>query len=171
MQDVWIVIGSESDVKRIKGLPEFLEEKGISFRISVFSAHRNLYELIEFMKRLKMMPEKYPKVIIAAAGMSATLPGIIASILKKEKMPIPVIGVPLPSDYYPNAHDARISIGRLPPGTREFVELAHSIDDAKFKAQIIMTVNHPKTVAGIARKFGESKEKEPIPNLPYSGGE
>jgi phosphoribosylaminoimidazole carboxylase PurE protein len=85
---------------------QLLSEKGMSFDLKVLSAHRNLDELVAF---LKQEAGRY-RVVIAAAGLSAALPGVVASLVT-----LPVIGVPLVAGPLSGV-DALLSILQLPRG-------------------------------------------------------
>ena len=106
MRDVLFVIGSESDRPRIEPAIELLEEKGMSYQLEAISAHRNLKQLIEYLEH--HAAEYY--VIIAAAGLSAALPGVVTSLVDN-----PVIGVPLDAGSLSGV-DALLSILQLPKG-------------------------------------------------------
>ncbi len=106
MKDVLFVIGSESDRPAVEGGTALLEEKGISFDLKVLSAHRDLEALVSFLKT----EEKNYRLVIAAAGLSAALPGVIASLVK-----LPVIGIPLVAGQLSGV-DALLSILQLPKG-------------------------------------------------------
>ena len=114
MPHVEILFGSKSDLKFLKGAPELtqqLEEAGISFAVSVCSAHRNAKELGERIDQTIDTTAVY----ICAAGMAAALPGAVKALLLGRSLAT-VIGIALPSDAYPDGQDAEISIKRLPPG-------------------------------------------------------
>lgn len=106
MKDILIIIGSESDRNQIQPAEALLEQKGLSYELVVYSAHRNLPELIFFLQQA----EKDFRVIITAAGLSAALPGVVAAMVKN-----PVIGVPLVSGHL-SGIDALLSILQLPKG-------------------------------------------------------
>jgi phosphoribosylaminoimidazole carboxylase PurE protein len=106
MKDVLIIIGSESDREQIEPGMKLLEEKKLSFECRVYSAHRNLDELLEFLKK----NENDFRVIIACAGLSAALPGVVAA-----KVKLPVIGVPLVAGPL-SGIDALLAIVQLPNG-------------------------------------------------------
>jgi len=106
MKDILFIIGSESDRKSIEPGIDLINEKGLSFELVVYSAHRNLPELMDFLGK----EEKNYKIIITAAGLSAALPGVVASISKK-----PVIGIPLVAGEL-SGIDALLSILQLPKG-------------------------------------------------------
>ncbi len=104
MREVTVIIGSENDKTILQPLEEKLKELNISFEIFVFSAHRNLSELLDFLKKNET------KIYITAAGLSAALPGVVASQVKE-----PVIGIPLVVGEL-NGIDALLSILQLPKG-------------------------------------------------------
>ena len=106
MKDVLFLIGSESDAAAVEPGLALLSEKGMSFDLKVISAHRNLEELVSFLKR----EEQGYRVVIAAAGLSAALPGVVASLVQR-----PVIGVPLVAGAL-SGIDALLSILQLPRG-------------------------------------------------------
>jgi 5-(carboxyamino)imidazole ribonucleotide mutase len=106
MKDVLVIIGSESDRTRIEPGLTLLEEKKLSCECHVYSAHRNLDELLAFLAER----EKDFRVIIACAGLSAALPGVVAA-----KVKLPVIGVPLESGPL-SGIDALLAIVQLPKG-------------------------------------------------------
>ena len=106
MTDVLIITGSESDKPRIAPAIELLEEKGLSYQLEVISAHRNLKLLVEF---LETHADEF-LVIIAAAGLSAALPGVVTSLVSQ-----PVIGIPLEAGSL-GGMDALLSILQLPKG-------------------------------------------------------
>ncbi len=106
MKDVLFVIGSQSDEAAVKPGLSLLEEKRMSFELKVLSAHRNLDELLSFLRS----EEKNYRLVIAAAGLSAALPGVIASVVK-----LPVIGIPLVAGPLCGV-DALLSILQLPRG-------------------------------------------------------
>ena len=106
MTDVLFIIGSESDREAVAPGVGLLKEKGLSFTLEVISAHRNLARLIEFLET----EERNHRVIITAAGLSAALPGVVASLTQK-----PVIGIPLVAGAL-SGIDALLSILQLPKG-------------------------------------------------------
>jgi len=91
MTRVHIVLGSASDLDAVKaaGMAETFEAVGISYAVSVCSAHRNLPELEKFAKEAV---DKAAEVFIAVAGMATALPGALAGLTG---MATPIIGVPL----------------------------------------------------------------------------
>jgi len=104
---VLILIGSESDRERIGKLPDLLGKLGISYELAVSSAHRQPEQTASMVRCAKA---RGIQVIIAAAGMSAHLPGAAAALT-----PLPVIGVPLNASPLSGV-DALYSIVQMPPG-------------------------------------------------------
>jgi phosphoribosylaminoimidazole carboxylase PurE protein len=106
MKDILVIIGSESDTEAVEPGLQLMAEKGMSFDLKVLSAHRNLEQLIAFLKA----EESGYRIVIAAAGLSAALPGVVSSLVK-----LPVIGIPLVSGSLSGV-DALLSILQLPRG-------------------------------------------------------
>jgi 5-(carboxyamino)imidazole ribonucleotide mutase len=104
MEDVTVIIGSQNDKALLEPMEEKLKELNITYSLHVFSAHRNLVELMEFLKTNKT------KIYIALAGLAAALPGVVASQVKE-----PVIGVPLCVGELKGI-DALLSILQMPKG-------------------------------------------------------
>jgi 5-(carboxyamino)imidazole ribonucleotide mutase len=106
MKDVLVIIGSESDTQAVEPGLQLMTEKGMSCDLKVLSAHRNLEQLIAFLKA----EEAGYRIVMAAAGLSAALPGVVASLVK-----LPVIGIPLVYGSL-SGIDALLSILQLPRG-------------------------------------------------------
>ncbi len=107
MAEIVIVTGSKSDLGFLEPAVETLKEHGADFEVKVLSAHRNPEETAEFARNAK---KEGVKVIIAAAGLSAALPGFIAGYTQ-----LPVIGLPVPAGPL-NGIDALLSIIQMPSG-------------------------------------------------------
>lgn len=103
MVTVAILIGSESDREIAERSAKVLDSGNVEYEIKVLSAHRNPVELEEYIQKSDAA------VFIAIAGLSAALPGVIASRTKK-----PVIGVPVSSKL--GGLDALLSIVQMPKG-------------------------------------------------------
>ena len=103
---VSIIMGSTSDLPVMEKAAALLNELQIPFEINALSAHRTPKEVEAFATKAK---ENGIQVIIAAAGMAAHLPGVIASMTT-----IPVIGVPIKASL--DGLDALLSIVQMPPG-------------------------------------------------------
>jgi len=106
---VGIVMGSKSDMETMQKAGDELAERGILHEIRVMSAHRNPDQVAEYAKNARM---RGLKVIIAGAGLSAALPGVVAA-----HTDLPVIGVPLTSRMSAaGGLDALLSVAQMPPG-------------------------------------------------------
>lgn len=103
MTDIAVILGSASDQKIADKAIDVLVKSNVSYELQIISAHRNPAELDEFVRKTDA------KVFIAIAGLSAALPGVIAS--KTEK---PVIGVPVAAKL--GGLDALLSIVQMPKG-------------------------------------------------------
>lgn len=103
---VSIIMGSTSDLPVLRKAADFLEQMGVPFELNALSAHRTPREVEEFATQAA---SRGVKVIIAAAGMAAALPGVVAALT-----PLPVIGVPIDSTL--QGQDALLSIVMMPPG-------------------------------------------------------
>lgn len=103
---VSVIMGSTSDLPVMKKATDFLNEMQIPFEVNALSAHRTPEAVEAFVKGAK---ERGIKIIIAAAGMAAHLPGVIAA-----STTLPVIGVPIDSTL--DGMDALLAIVQMPPG-------------------------------------------------------
>ena len=103
---VSIIMGSTSDLPILKKAADFLEQMQVPFELNALSAHRTPRAVEEFATNAA---ERGIKVIIAAAGMAAALPGVVAALTT-----VPVIGVPIDSTL--QGQDALLSIVQMPPG-------------------------------------------------------
>ena len=103
---VSIIMGSTSDLPILKKAADFLNDMQVPFEMNALSAHRTPREVEEFATGAQA---RGIKVIIAAAGMAAALPGVIAAMT-----PLPVIGIPINSTL--SGMDALYSIVQMPPG-------------------------------------------------------
>ena len=108
---VVIILGSRSDLTKLEesNALNILREVGISYKVSILSAHRNPVDLMSYSQR---KDREGTLVFIGAASMNAALPGVIAAHIPHK----PVIGVPLASEGFPNALDATLAMTRMPPG-------------------------------------------------------
>jgi len=103
---VSIIMGSTSDLPVMEKAARLLDEFEIPFEMNALSAHRTPGEVEVFAKNAR---KRGIKVIIAAAGMAAHLPGVIASMTV-----LPVIGVPISASL--DGMDALLAIVQMPPG-------------------------------------------------------
>ena len=104
---VLILMGSDSDLPVMQEAEKIFDDFSISYKIAVASAHRTPERVIKFVKEAERMGAE---VIIAGAGMSAHLAGIVAA-----HTILPVLGVPLSSSSL-DGLDALLSTVQMPPG-------------------------------------------------------
>lgn len=105
--EVGIIMGSDSDFPIMEDAVNILKEFGISYEVKVLSAHRTPNQHAEYSKTAV---DRGLKVIIAAAGGAAHLPGVTAA-----HTTLPVIGVPIKGKSL-EGMDALLSIAQMPPG-------------------------------------------------------
>ena len=104
---VGVIMGSKSDWPTMKNATEILEELGVSYEVKVVSAHRTPDLMFEYAETAEA---RGLEVIIAGAGGSAHLPGMVAS-----KTIVPVLGVPVQSKAL-SGQDSLLSIVQMPGG-------------------------------------------------------
>lgn len=105
---VIIIYGSKSDLSFMEPARQYFEEYGVKYEEVVYSAHRDMEALSDYLKRVKAAGER--AVMLCVAGLSAALPGIVAMNTE-----CPVIGVPVPCGPL-NGVDALLAISQLPGG-------------------------------------------------------
>jgi len=106
-KEVAIIMGSDSDLTIMKDAAEILEDFDIPYDLTIVSAHRTPKRMVQYATQAG---QKGIKVIIAGAGGSAHLPGMIASLTS-----LPVIGVPIRGNSL-DGLDSLLSIVQMPPG-------------------------------------------------------
>ena len=104
---VGVIMGSKSDLKHMQAAADMLTELGVPHEVMIVSAHRTPDWMFEYAAAAE---KRGIEVIIAAAGGSAHLPGMVAA-----KTVIPVLGVPMPATAL-NGVDALLSIVQMPKG-------------------------------------------------------
>ncbi|MGQ9843306.1 MAG: 5-(carboxyamino)imidazole ribonucleotide mutase [Spirochaetota bacterium] len=107
MPEVGIIVGSDSDLPKIKGCFQTLDDFGVSYDVKAYSAHRTPHLVAEWIKN---MEANGVKVIIAAAGGAAHLPGVVAS-----HTILPVIGIPIETQVA-GGLDSLLSMVQMPSG-------------------------------------------------------
>jgi 5-(carboxyamino)imidazole ribonucleotide mutase len=146
---VSIIMGSTSDLPVMEKAAKILNDFRIPFEMNALSAHRTPEEVEKFAKEAA---GRGIKVIIAAAGMAAHLPGVIASMT-----PLPVIGVPVKASL--EGLDSVLSILQMPPGIPvATVGIDASQNAGILAAQIIATGN--EAVMHEVVKYKESLKKK-----------
>lgn len=141
---VSIIMGSTSDMPVLEKAAKLLDEFEIPFEINALSAHRTPQEVTDFANNAS---KRGLKVIIAAAGMAAHLPGVIAA-----QTTVPVIGVPIKSTL--EGMDALLAIVQMPPG----IPVATVGINAGFNAAILAVQMLSLTDERIAARFAEYKQ-------------
>jgi 5-(carboxyamino)imidazole ribonucleotide mutase len=148
---VSIIMGSTSDLPVMEKAAEILNSFRIPFEINALSAHRTPEEVEKFAKNAA---GRGIKVIIAAAGMAAHLPGVIASMT-----PLPVIGVPIKASL--EGLDSIFSILQMPPGIPVATVGVNAAQNAGIlAAQIIATSD--KAVLKEVEKYKKSLKKKVV---------
>ena len=104
---VGVILGSKSDLPLMESCVKVLEELGLTHEVKVCSAHRNPKGVMEWASSAR---ERGLKVVIAAAGGAAHLPGVVAAWTD-----LPVIGVPVPTQHLGGV-DSLYSIVQMPAG-------------------------------------------------------
>jgi 5-(carboxyamino)imidazole ribonucleotide mutase len=142
---VSIIMGSTSDWPIMEKAAKQLNDFQIPFEINALSAHRTPEKVEEFAKNAE---ERGIKVIIAAAGMAAHLPGVIASMT-----PLPIIGVPIKSSL--EGLDAILAILQMPPGIPVATVTLNGAQNAAILAAQILA-NGDAEIAKKVKGFKES---------------
>ena len=136
-------MGSTSDLPVMEKAMAFFEEMQIPFEVNALSAHRTPDAVEDFAKNAKA---RNVKVIIAAAGMAAALPGVIAA-----STTLPVIGVPVKGML--DGLDALLSIVQMPPG----IPVATVGVNGGLNAAILATEMLALADTGIAQRLDDYK--------------
>lgn len=132
---VGIVMGSDSDLPVMKGAADVLKQFGIESEVVISSAHRVPDKTAQYAKTAE---ERGLEVIIAAAGMAAHLPGVIAAFTT-----LPVIGVPIQSGALAGT-DALYAIVQMPPGIPVATMAINGAKNAGIFAAQILSVKYPE---------------------------
>lgn len=146
---VGLIMGSQSDWQTMKQCAQLLESLDVPFESEIVSAHRTPDKMFQYAETAE---SRGIKVIIAAAGGAAHLPGMVAAITV-----LPVIGVPIQSKVL-NGIDSLLSIAQMPAG---IPVLTMSIGDAGAKnaalsAASILALQH----SHIAKKLAEYRSAQ-----------
>ena len=159
---VSIIMGSTSDLPVMEQAAKILDELEIPFEISALSAHRTPEAVEKFAKNAKT---KGIRVIIAAAGMAAHLPGVIASMTT-----LPVIGVPINASL--DGLDSLMAIVQMPPGIPVATVGIGAAQNAGILAAQILALGDEKIAEGL-KSFKEGlknkilKANDDLKNVKY----
>ena len=139
--NVGIIVGSKSDLAVLEKTEKQLKEFGIKYELTVASAHRRPKEVVAYAKAA----EKKFDLIIAAAGMAAALPGVVAA-----HTTLPVIGIPIHSPAL-SGHDALFSIVQMPPGVPVASVAIDGAKNAAILAAQILALKYPELKARLKK--------------------
>ena len=137
---VSIIMGSTSDLPVMEKACKWLDDNEIPFEVNALSAHRTPDAVEAFAKGAQ---ERGIKVIIAAAGMAAALPGVIAASTN-----LPVIGVPIKGML--DGLDAMLSIIQMPPGIPTATVGVNAAQNAAILAAQIISLSDSAVAAKVA---------------------
>lgn len=141
-----IIMGSTSDLPKIEPAIQILKDYGVTVDVRCLSAHRAHEGLAAFIREAN---ENQTEVIIAAAGMAAALPGVVAS-----QTVIPVIGVPISGSVL-DGMDALLSIVQMPPGIPVATVAINGSKNAAHLALQIMANGNPE----LKKKLVEARKE------------
>ena len=142
---VAVIMGSLSDLNKVEPMIEILKKFGVEVDVKCLSAHRAHDELVEYVKQTE---NNGVEVIIAAAGMAAALPGVIAAITT-----VPVIGVPISSKNLEGV-DALLSIVQMPTGIPVACVAIDGTKNAGYLALEILGIKY----SNVKQKLVEERE-------------
>lgn len=131
---VGIITGSKSDLPIVEKATAMLDDFGILSDVTVASAHRTPKKVEEYAKTAE---DKYD-LIIAAAGMAAALPGVVAA-----QTTLPVIGIPVHSKTL-SGHDALFAIVQMPSGVPVATVAIDGAKNAAILAAQILALKYPE---------------------------
>jgi 5-(carboxyamino)imidazole ribonucleotide mutase len=131
---VSIIMGSTSDLPVMEAAAKFLNDMHIPFEMNALSAHRTPDKVEEFAKNAH---HRGIRVIIAAAGMAAHLPGVIAAMTT-----LPVIGVPIKASL--EGLDALLAIVQMPPGIPVATVGINGAQNAAILAAEMLAISDPE---------------------------
>ena len=146
---VAIIMGSTSDLPKLEPAIEILKSYDVAVDVRCLSAHRAHAGLSAFIDETKT---NGTEVIIAAAGMAAALPGVVAS-----QTVLPVIGVPISGSTL-DGMDALLSIVQMPPGIPVATVAINGGKNAAYLALQIMAVKHDEIKNGLLKHREEMEE-------------
>ncbi len=165
MNQVAIIMGSDSDLPVMQPAADLLKSFGIPFELTIVSAHRTPQRLVSYASGAK---ERGFKVIIAGAGGAAHLPGMVASLTT-----LPVIGVPIKSSNSLDGWDSILSILQMPNGIPVATVALNGSKNAGILAATILGAFDEKISAKILayKKSLETEVSDKIAKLKKDGWE
>ena len=148
---VGIIMGSKSDLPVMQDAVDVLKELGVSFEVTIVSAHRTPHRMFEYAENAA---GRGLKVIVAGAGGAAHLPGMIASITH-----LPVIGVPVKSSNSIDGWDSVLSILQMPNGIPVATVALNAAKNAGILAAQIIATNDADIASNLLNFKKGLKEK------------
>lgn len=133
-KEIAIIMGSDSDLRVMQEAAKTLDQFGVGYELTVVSAHRTPNRMYQFAKAAKA---RGIKVIIAAAGGAAHLPGMTASITS-----LPVVGVPIKTTTM-DGFDSLLSIVQMPSGVPVATVAINGAKNAALLAVKILAISSP----------------------------
>lgn len=133
---VGIIMGSDSDLKIMDAAAEILKSFGVSYELTIVSAHRTPLRMVDYATKAH---GRGLKIIIAGAGGAAHLPGMIASLTT-----LPVIGVPVKSSNSIDGWDSVLSILQMPNGVPVATVALNAAKNAGILAAEILALSDEK---------------------------
>ena len=131
---VGIIMGSKSDMPAMEACTNQLDEMGVPYELVVYSAHRTPMQVHEWASTAA---ERGMRVIIAAAGKAAALPGVVAAVT-----PLPVIGVPMKTSDL-GGLDSLLSMVQMPSGVPVATVAIGGAKNAAILAEQVMGASDP----------------------------
>jgi 5-(carboxyamino)imidazole ribonucleotide mutase len=165
MNQVAIIMGSASDLQVMLPAADLLKSFGISFELTIVSAHRTPQRLVKYATQAR---DRGLKVIIAGAGGAAHLPGMVASLTS-----LPVIGVPIKSSNSLDGWDSILSILQMPSGVPVATVALNASKNAGILAATILGAFDEKISAKVLsyKKTMETDVTDKIAKLKRDGWE
>ncbi|MBU1298033.1 MAG: 5-(carboxyamino)imidazole ribonucleotide mutase [Bacteroidetes bacterium] len=146
---VGIIMGSDSDLNVMKEAARILDEFGVGYELTIVSAHRTPERMFKYAKDAE---KRGIEVIIAGAGGSAHLPGMVASITS-----LPVIGVPVKTSSM-DGLDSLLSIVQMPSGVPVATVAINNAKNAGILAAQILGIKY-KDIRDKIKRYKKKLEK------------
>lgn len=147
---VAVIMGSTSDLPKVEPAIDVLKKYGVTVDVRCLSAHRAHAGLASFIEEAN---NNGTDVIIAAAGMAAALPGVVAS-----QTVLPVIGVPISGSNL-EGMDALLSIVQMPPGIPVATVAINGSKNAAYLALQIMAIKYEEIKAKLLDERVDMEKK------------
>jgi len=148
---IGIIMGSSSDLHIMNEAAEVLKELGVTYEITIVSAHRTPQRMFDYAQKAR---SRGLKVIVAGAGGAAHLPGMVASLTT-----LPVIGVPIKSSNSIDGWDSVLSILQMPAGVPVATVALNGGRNAGILAAQIISTSHDDIASNLEKFKTHLKEK------------